>query len=881
MMVDFFRRRMKGFIWLIIATFVLSIFFIAAGSIWSGRQNAEKQAAQEAAKKKSEEQQQELDFGDPRQVATVVYKGKSEFLTEGELNRAVVNARQNSQIYRGSTTSAKAFKTLMGEVILDNLVKERLVMMEADSLNMDVGKDVDDILQKNYDKAGGKDKLLASINMNEPALRKYVERQVKQERVVQSVTGGKAVTDKAVEDYYQSHPAEFKSTDGKGVKPLASVRTDIVAKLRTQVNDTEIKTYYEQHKARWKLADKVTVRHLMFDPSAERWKKQVKIAADEVAKYYEEHKSDFKAAKKVHLRHIFLDPASDAFKDAAKVSDEEVRKRFDEKFPVESPVDVSEIRIAFGKTDAERSAARKKADDLRERIEKGESFAALAAKENDDELKAKAGERGTLRPSELPEPLGSTVKELEAGQVSPVVPAEKAFHIFQVTTKHPMPEKDLLRDKLFDVKKLELTKDLEQSKREDAARSKLGEIAKSVHESMDTTASTAFDEAAKKFSEAKSASTGGDLGTLVLGENKKSPLVDEVGANGYLDESITDIVTELKAGEVSRPVKSAKGLHLVQLVEVLPSEFKVLADVKKEIEQRLVDKKAEAAVLDELAKLKKEFAGEGLAKDAKKRSFEDIVKAGSDGADAKDGGLWKDITLSDEDVPALPEAVQREVYSVRGLHRKIVDGLKSLEPGKLSEPVVFGRTQHLFSMEKRDPVAYKPFDEKIATEIKETLNPEVTGSEMRSYFDSHRSDFEEPAKISLQHILVTEEEVAKEVLDLAQKGESFEYLAKKYSRDPTTKDKGGQITSDTVIPEIRKALETAEAGKVFPRPVKTFLGWHILKLVSREGAKPASFETAKSKIREKLMPEKREKVLKAWIEELENQAVVRKHFPVL
>ncbi|MBI2942698.1 MAG: peptidyl-prolyl cis-trans isomerase [Candidatus Wallbacteria bacterium] len=861
MMVDFFRRKMKGFIWLIIATFVLSIFFIAAGSIWSGRQA--EQAAQEAAKKRTEDEQKqtELDFTDGRQVATVVYKGASEVITEGELNRAVVNARNNNQIYRGSTASAKAFKTLMGEVILDNLVKERLVMMEADTLKLDVSKDVEEILSKNFEKAGGKEKLLASVNMTEPVLRKYVERQVKQERVVQSVTGGKTVTDKMVEDYYQAHQADFKAADGKGVKALSAVRGDIVAKLRAQVSDKEIQEYYESHKARWKVPDKVSLRHLMLDPAADRWKKQVKIADAEIAKYYEEHASDFKAPKKVRLRHIYLDPVHDSFRDAAKSTPEELRKHFDETQPAEASVALREIRVALGKTDEERSAARKKAEELRSRIEKGESFAAVAADENVAELKSKKGDRGTLKPSELPEPLASTVKELEEGQVSPVLPSEDGFHLVQVTQKLPLLEKDPAREKLFAEKRDELTRELERTKREDAARAQLAELSKSLGESANTTQSTAFAEAAKKSSHAKSANEGGDLGIVILGENKDNGKIDEIGANGYVDESIADIVTELSAGEISRPVKSAKGLHLVQLLEVLPSENKALTEVRKEIEQRLTETKAEQLVVEAMSKLRKDLALGAGGKPAEKRSFEEIAKAESDGSDAKEGGLWKEVSLSEEDAPTVADAVQREVYSVRGLHRKIVDALKSLEPGKVSEPVVFGRTQHLFLMEKREPVAFKPLDAALTAEIRNTLNPEVSADEVKSYFDEHKSEFEEPAKVTLQHILVTEEEIAKEVLDAAMKGENFEYLAKKYSRDPATKEKGGLVTSDKVFPEIRKAIEGAEAGKVHPELVKSFLGFHVLKLVSRDAAKPASLDSAMAKMRERFLPDNREIVI--------------------
>ena len=60
-----------------------------------------------------------------------------------------------------------------------------------------------------------------------------------------------------------------------------------------------------------------------------------------------------------------------------------------------------------------------------------------------------------------------------------------------------------------------------------------------------------FDELARKYSSCPSASVGGDLGDLTKKLNR-------------LDESFREALEKLKAGEISGPVRSSFGYHLIQ-----------------------------------------------------------------------------------------------------------------------------------------------------------------------------------------------------------------------------------------------------------------------------------------------------------------------------
>ncbi|MFV0390079.1 MAG: peptidylprolyl isomerase [Pyrinomonadaceae bacterium] len=74
---------------------------------------------------------------------------------------------------------------------------------------------------------------------------------------------------------------------------------------------------------------------------------------------------------------------------------------------------------------------------------------------------------------------------------------------------------------------------------------------------------------------------------------------------------------------------------------------------------------------------------------------------------------------------------------------------------------------------------------------------------------------------------------AEEVLKKAQAGDDFSALAKEYSQDPGSSNKGGlyeNIQKGQMVPEFEKAALALEPGQVSPNLVTTKYGYHIIKL---------------------------------------------------
>ena len=135
---------------------------------------------------------------------------------------------------------------------------------------------------------------------------------------------------------------------------------------------------------------------------------------------------------------------------------------------------------------------------------------------------------------------------------------------------------------------------------------------------------------------------------------------------------------------------------------------------------------------------------------------------------------------------------------------------------------------------------------------------EPTEAEARAYYRSH---LERYSTAHVQHILVREERVARRIVrqlegaPRARVGAMFARLARRFSLDDSTKDKGGDLgfvqrgSYRIVLPQLESAINEMEPGEI-SGPVTTKLGLHIVRLVSR---KPTPFAEVREEIETKLL----------------------------
>jgi len=183
-----------------------------------------------------------------------------------------------------------------------------------------------------------------------------------------------------------------------------------------------------------------------------------------------------------------------------------------------------------------------KADEVLERVRRGEDFSQLAAAYSDAPDGLQGGSLGKRSLDRLPGIFSDTVVKLQVGEVAPLLRSANGFHIVKLVAKRgggalPAVQQTHVRHILIKVNELVSEAD---------AKRKLDDLYQRIKNN------TSFAELAKLFSQDGSASKGGDLGWI------------------YPGDTVPDFeraMNELKAGEVSQPVRSPFGFHLIEVLE--------------------------------------------------------------------------------------------------------------------------------------------------------------------------------------------------------------------------------------------------------------------------------------------------------------------------
>jgi peptidyl-prolyl cis-trans isomerase C len=126
-------------------------------------------------------------------------------------------------------------------------------------------------------------------------------------------------------------------------------------------------------------------------------------------------------------------------------------------------------------------------------------------------------------------------------------------------------------------------------------------------------------------------------------------------------------------------------------------------------------------------------------------------------------------------------------------------------------------------------------------------------------YKANKADYKIEAQVSAAHILIsltdrTPDEArarANEVVARLQAGEDFNTLAKEYSDDQGSTEKGGELGFFTrnkmVKPFADAAFAMTEPGEI-SAPVETQFGYHIIRFNKRRPEQQLSFEEAKAQI---------------------------------
>jgi parvulin-like peptidyl-prolyl isomerase len=141
-------------------------------------------------------------------------------------------------------------------------------------------------------------------------------------------------------------------------------------------------------------------------------------------------------------------------------------------------------------------------------------------------------------------------------------------------------------------------------------------------------------------------------------------------------------------------------------------------------------------------------------------------------------------------------------------------------------------------------------------------------------------------QVHIRHVLVRTSNAAEkskarkkieEVLQKIKKGEDFTFLAKKYSEDPLTRDRGGDLgfvaQGDLGLPPIDQVIFKMTEGEV-SGIIETEIGFHVVKMIEKKAPHPVEYQDVSDDLKNYLARKNFTQKLEKYIKTLRSKASI-------
>lgn len=415
---------------------------------------------------------------------------------------------------------------------------------------------------------------------------------------------------------------------------------------------------------------------LRLDSSA--WLDEVDVSDDEIQAYYDDNRDTFVTRERVRLSYVEL--RREDLIEGIEVSDEEIETRYEqvkeERYTEEREVEARHIliRVDEDADDDTVAEAQERAEELRARIDDGESFADLAEEYSDDPgSAARGGDLGRVERGDMVEPFEEALFALEEGQVSEPVRSPFGIHLIEATTATggDLTPLDDVRDEL----RREIAEEQVSNEYFDDVN-RLDELAYDSPSSLDDAAEGLGLEIRDTDWITRD---GGDEGIAAEAEVVEAAFDPEV-----LEDRMNSPVIEL---DDDRAV-------VVRVTEHEPEEQLALEDVRDEIEERVRTRKAKEAAdafADELMeRIRDGESPDDIASEDDRVSFEDIgwINRSEGGAPGQVMRAVFGMPRPENDTPSLEKILAADdpvVLVLRGVRDGDVEDMDADERRDLAE----------------------------------------------------------------------------------------------------------------------------------------------------------------------------------------------------
>lgn len=319
-----------------------------------------------------------------------------------------------------------------------------------------------------------------------------------------------------------------------------------------------------------------------------------------------------------------------------------------------------------------------------------------------------------------------------------------------------------------------------------------------------------FAELARQYSEGPSKDKGGYLGSF-----RREAMV----------KPFSDKAFAMKAGEISDPVKTQFGWHIIKVEKVNDASTTSLADATPQIRQKLAAEYSKT-----------------LAYDAAESVFDVTFEGGSLESIAAEQNLNL-ITTDFFTRKSPPKGVPKKA--------EFAEAAFNLTEGEVSDIQDFGDGYYLMELVEKRPAQI----------------PEFSAVQQKVKADLIKDKQDEKAKSDAEAVLAA----LKDGATLAEVGQKFDL-------EPAAT---GFFKRNDAIPNIgyerelvQLAFELSDQNKLPPDVVKGRKGYYVIQFNQRKSPAMDEFDKEKAGIKEQLLQQKRFKTFEAWLEQIKNRSEI-------
>lgn len=335
---------------------------------------------------------------------------------------------------------------------------------------------------------------------------------------------------------------------------------------------------------------------------------------------------------------------------------------------------------------------------------------------------------------------------------------------------------------------------------------------------------------------------------------------------------------ELDVNEISRPVRTQFGYHIIQVTDERPMRsLKESRQELKDLYRRYSYDQDNERFLSEIYDKHDVRVNEDVSRA--------IIAVVDTTATTSTPGWYNSI----------PENLKKRVWiTLDGAEVTVGDAIRRIERDQELQSKALNRAslanlaemlgqKEALQLETRDLERRYPEFGKLMKEYREGVllfraeqeavwnNVKVEEERLKDYWEDHRSEYTWPDRVRFSEIFVTSDSLADVLRDSIRQGVPFEDLAARHTQRSGYKKKNGEWGYQPYdANELADTASTMEIGAI-AGPMKFQYGYSIIKVTDRDDAREKTFKEAQSEVSSRFQEYESKRLEREWIESLKDK----------